>query len=523
MVSDPVEPFVETKWVGKKVSHGNTFDYLVIGGGSTGAIVAARLAEDPAVTVCLIEAGPSDEGKPEILELQRWPGLLHTEYDYGYRIEPQERGNSDIVQSRGRMLGGSGSHNICQSWRAPDHDMRDWEAMGATGWGPEDTRKYFDRVLQTTGLEYTPPDNDAASSYIEAGKQLGYTERKMAANAEEEGVGWVALNSKDGMRQSSSVAYLHPLGERHPNLTVLTDSPAYRLTFDDQGNASGVETATGTFSARREVIVSAGAFDTPKLLMLSGIGPTDHLRELGIEVRADLPVGKHLLDHPEAGVVYETVKPIHQPNTVFCDAVLLSKVEGSGTDWPELMMWFFSGDFESFTVGSDSGEKITPEGITAFTIAADILHSKAEGTVTLRSTDPTDPPVIDPKYFSDPEGWDEWILLQGIKLARRIAEQPALAEWISREVQPGPEVQSDEDLLEYARSTAYTAYHPSGTCRMGAADDPDVVLDPELRVRGVGKLRVADGSVFPTLPGCNPNITCMMVGEKAADLIRGIR
>jgi choline oxidase len=504
------------------MSERNTYDYLVIGGGSSGAIVAARLAEDRDVNVCLVEAGPSDEGVPEILELQRWPGLLHTEYDYGYRIEPQERGNSDVVQSRGKMLGGSGSHNICQAWRAPDHDMRDWEAMGATGWGPDDTRTYFDRVLETTGLEYTPPDNEAAASYIEAGKQAGYSERLMAADAMQEGVGWVALNVKDGIRQSSSVAYLHPLGQKHPNLTVMTDTQALRLTFDDQGNASGVETSNGTVYASREVIVSCGAFDTPKLLMLSGIGPADHLRELGIDVRADLPVGEHLLDHPEAGIVYETVKPIHQPHTVFCDAVLLSKVEGSGSDWPELMMWFFSGDFESFTVGSsDPADKVTPEGITAFTIAADILHSKAEGRVTLRSADPADPPVIDPRYFSDAERWDEWILLQGLKLARHLAEQPALAEWIAREVEPGPDVQSDEDLLQYARRTAYTAYHPSGTCRMGAADDPDVVVDPELRVRGVGKLRVADACVFPTLPGCNPNITCMMVGEKAADLIRG--
>jgi choline oxidase len=270
----------------------------------------------------------------------------------------------------------------------------------------------------------------------------------------------------------------------------------------------------------REVIVSAGAFDTPKLLLLSGIGPAEHLREVGIEVRADLPVGKHLLDHPEAGVVCETVRDIHQPNTVFCDAVLLSKVEGAGTDWPELMLWFFSGDFESFTVGSDTGSKITPEGISAFTIAADILHSKAEGTVTLRSSDPADPPVIDPRYYTDPDGWDERIMLEGIKLARKIIAQPALAEWVAREVEPGPEVQSDEDLLDYIRQTSYTAYHPSGSCRMGAADDPDVVVDPDLKVRGIRNLRVADASIMPTLPGCNPNITCMMIGEKAADLIQ---
>jgi choline oxidase len=503
------------------MSDGRAYDYVVVGGGSSGGIVAARLAEDQNTSVCLIEAGPSDEDKPEILQLQRWPELLHSEYDYGYRIEPQERSNSDIVQSRGRMLGGSGSHNICQAWRSPEHDLRDWEAAGAKGWGPEGTRLYFDRVLERTGLEYTPPDNDAAVAFIEAGKSLGYTERKMEADPNREGVGWVALNVRDGIRQSSSDAYLHPIMGKQSNITVMTDTQALRLVFDEQGNASGVETSNGTVNARREVIVSAGAFNSPKLLMFSGIGPEAHLRDLGIPVRANLPVGEHLLDHPESGIVYETNRPIHQPNTVYCDAVLLSKVPDAGTDWPELMMWFFSGHFESFTAGSGTSERISPEGITAFTIAADILHSKAEGRVTLRSADPSAPPIIDPRYFTDPEGWDERIMLAGMKLARRIAEQPALQSWIKREVDPGPDVQSDQDLAEFARSTAYTAYHPAGTCRMGAEGDPGSVVDPELRVRGVGNLRVADASIFPTLPVCNPNIICMMVGEKCADLIRG--
>lgn len=500
-----------------------TFDYLVIGGGSSGAIVAARLTEDPEITVCLIEAGPTDEDKPEILELQRWPGLLHTGYDYGYKVEPQERGNDDVVHSRGRMLGGSGSHNICQAWRSPDHDMRAWEATGATGWGPEGTRLHFDQVLERTGLSYAGKDNDAAQAFIEAGKQAGYPQREMAADAESDGVGWVALNAWNGIRQSSSVAYLRPETGTPENLTILTDTTTLRLIFDDSGRTIGVETTAGPLYATREVILSCGAFDTPKLLMLSGIGPADQLRQHGIDVRADLPVGEHLLDHPEAGVVYETTRPIHQPNTVFCDAVLVTGVPGVGTEWPELMLWFFSGDFESFTVGSDGDTRITPEGVTAFTIAADVLHSKAEGRVTLRSTDPADPPLIDPRYFTDPDGWDEQIMLEGLKMARKIAKQPALAEWIAREVAPGPEVRSNKDMLDYIRRTSYTAYHPSGTCRMGASDDPGAVVDPELRVRGVPGLRVADASIMPTLPGCNPNITCMMIGEKAANLIRNNR
>jgi choline oxidase len=505
------------------MTRSNTFDYLVIGGGSAGAIVAARLAEDSEITICLIEAGPTDEDKPEILELQRWPGLLHTDYDYGYKVEPQERGNDNVVHSRGRMLGGSGSHNICQAWRSPDHDMHAWEAAGASDWGPAGAREYFDRVLERTGLSYAGKDNDAAQAFIQAGKQAGYPEREMAADAETEGIGWVALNARDGIRQSSSVAYLRPESGTPANLTIFTDTTAMRLLFDDAGRATGVETTAGSLYATREVILSCGAFDTPKLMMLSGIGPADHLRAHGIEVRADLPVGEHLLDHPEGGVVYETTRAIHQPNTVFCDAVLLTGVPGGGTDWPELMLWFFSGDFESFTTGVDGDTGITPEGVTAFTIAADVLHSKAEGRVRLRSSDPADPPVIDPRYFTDADGWDEQIMLEGLKIARKVAEQPALSDWIAREVAPGPDVQSDEELLEYIHRTSYTAYHPSGTCRMGASDDPGAVVDPELRVRGIPGLRLADASIMPTLPGCNPNITCMMIGEKAADLIRGKR
>lgn len=503
------------------MSEGNGYDYLVIGGGSAGAIVAARLAEDRSKSVCLVEAGPSDEGRPEILELQRWPELLFSEYDYRYEIEPQERGNSEIVHNRGRMLGGSGSHNFCQAWRAPDHDLREWEASGAAGWGPEDTRPYFDRVLERTGLEYPSPDNDAVNAFIEAGKQAGYSERTWNADANREGVGWVALNSRNLLRRSASVAYLHQLSGLPSNLTVMTETRVSRLVFDERENASGAETSRGVLHARHEVIVACGVFDSAKLLMLSGIGPGGHLRELGIGVRSDLPVGEHLLDHPEGLTVYETKRPIHQPNTMYCDAVLLANVSEAGTGWPELMMWFYSGHFEEFISQSDGKDRITPEGLTAFSLAPDLTHSRSEGVVRLRSADPADPPLIDPRYFTDPEGWDEQMMLAGVKLARRIAQQPALSSWIKREVEPGPEVQGDEELAEYARRTSYTAYHPAGTCRMGAPDDPRAVVDPELRVRGIGGLRVADASIFPTLPGCNPNITTMMVGEKCADLVGG--
>ncbi len=394
-----------------------------------------RLAEDADVSVCLLEAGPSDEGIPEILELPRWPELLQSKYDYDYAIEPQERGNSDIRQSRARVLGGCGSHNVCQAWRAPDYDLRAWEAAGATGWGPEGTQRYYDRVFERTGLEHDSPDNNAAAAFIEACKEAGYPEHTWNADGGREGTGWVPVNAKGKLRRSSSVAYLHPLSELPPNLEVRTEVQALRILVDDGGNAIGVETSAGEVSARREVIACAGVFDSAKLLLLSGIGPAAHLQELGIDVRADLPVGEHLLDHPEGVVIYRTTRPIRQPSTTWCDAVLLAKAPGSSSEGPDLMMWFFSGHFEEFT--TKAGEV---DEMTAFSLGPDVTHPRSEGTVTLRSPDPSDPPRIDPRYFTDPDGYDEQMVLEGIKLARRIAGAARARSGSSGSSSRGPEM-----------------------------------------------------------------------------------
>jgi choline oxidase len=239
------------------------YDYVIVGGGSAGAVVAARLAEDAGVSICLLEAGPSDEGKPEILELPRWPELLQSEYDYDYAMEAQERGNSDIRHSRARVLGGCSSHNICQAWRAPDYDLRAWEAGGAAGWGPEGTRRYYDRVLERTGLEHDSPDNDAAAAFIEACKQAGYPEHTWDADGGREGTGCVPVNAKGKLRRSSSVSYLHPLSGLPQNLDVRTEVQALRILLDEEGSAIGVVSSDGELSARREVIVCAGVFYSP--------------------------------------------------------------------------------------------------------------------------------------------------------------------------------------------------------------------------------------------------------------------
>ncbi len=490
------------------------FDYVIIGGGTAGAVIAARLAEFQAGTICLLEAGPADEGDQRVLELRNWPNLLGSELDFDYGIEPQARANSRIRHSRGRVLGGCSSHNSAIAFRAPDADMRTWERLGATGWGPDGTRPYFDRVFERIHIETAPPQNACAASFVEAAQQAGFPLVTFNTADVREGVGWFQLNKRGPLRQSSSAAYLHPLSKLPANLTVLPGVPAHRIILDDHGNAAGAETARGKILAHREVILCCGAFDSPKLLLLSGIGPADHLRQVGIPARVDLPsVGEHFMDHPEGVVMWEAARPVPEVSSQFWEAGLFVRTD-STLQWPDLMYHFGTVPFDIHT--APLGYPTAPN---AFCLTPHVSRARSEGVVRLRSADPAAPPRLDPRYFTDREGHDERVMLAGIKLARFIAAQPALHSWIKRELAPGANVQDDAALSEYGRRTANTVYHPAGTCRMGAADDPDAVVDPQLRVRGLGRLRVADASVFPALIGVNPCITCMMIGEKCAALV----
>ena len=491
------------------------FDYLVLGGGTAGAVVAARLAEDPEASVCLVEAGPSDEGDWRILELWNWVNLLGTELDYDYLIEPQERGNGLIRHSRGKMLGGCSSHNSAIAFRTPDVDLGIWERSGAAGWGPEDARPYFDRLFDRVNVETVLPGNTCSEAFVEAARQAGFPPIRFNDEELREGVGWLQLNARGAIRQSSSVAYLHPIGELPPNLTLLTDTKVDRILLDDHGDAVGAETDRGTIRARREVVVCCGAFDTPKLLMLSGIGPADHLYDVGVPVMADVPgVGEHLLDHPEGVVMWESARPVPMMSRQGWEAALFARTDPDA-DEPDVMFHFGTSAFDLNTaqLGYPTAEQ-------AFCLTPNVMRARSEGVVRLRSGDPSAPPLIDFRYFTDPDGYDDRVITEGVKLARAIAGQPALRPWVKRELAPGPDVRTDEEISEYARRTANTVYHPAGTCRMGAEDDPGAVVDPRLRVRGVGRLRVADASVFPTMIGTNPCITCMMIGEKCADLVK---
>jgi choline oxidase len=510
------------------------FDYVIVGGGSSGCALAARLSEDPSTTVCLLEAGPSDVDDPAVLRLEDWMALLDSGYDWDYPVEPQQRGNSFLRHARARVLGGCSSHNSCIAFWTPREDLDEWAAMGCTGWGAEECWPLIRRLETNDGrwqghgrsgpvnLRQIPPDDPCGVALLAAAATAGLpTVRFNEGETVCEGAGFFQINAApDNTRMSSSHAYLHPVLDRRPNLEVRTEAWAARLLFDTS-HATGVEYQAGigpgrvTVGARREVIVCAGAIDTPKLLMLSGIGPAGHLRELGIDVLVDAPgVGANLDDHVEGLVMWEAARPMVTRSTQWWEIGLFTRTE-PGLDRPDLMMHYGSVPFDMNTVRH--GYPTTDNG---FCLTPNVCRGRSRGTVRLRSRDFRDRPKVDPRYFTDAEDHDMRVMLAGVRLARRIAEQLPLKEWVARELAPSPDAVTDDELTDYVIKTHNTVYHPACTARMGPAGDPFAVVDPELRVRGVSGLRVADASIMPFLPAINPNITCMMIGEKCADLVR---
>lgn len=490
------------------------FEYIIVGGGTAGAITAARLAR-AGKKVALFEAGPSDEGQEGVLTLRDWQQMLETEWDYDYTIEPQPHSNGRIRHARGKVLGGCSSHNSCIAFVPPAYDMEIWEQRGATGWGPDGVRSAFEKLLANVHLETAPPVNDCGRAFVEAAQEAGYPLLDFTADWNfGRGVGYFALNKKGEIRQSSSVAYLHPLSQWGDELTIYTGIFVEKILLDENNCAIGVQTPAGPVYCSHEVIVACGAFDSPKLLLLSGIGPADHLAEVGVPLRVELPgVGENLLDHPESVVAWESSQPVPPDSTQYWEIGLFDFTRPD-LPAPDLMFHFGTQVFDL-----QAQHYGYPTAAHGFSLTPNVARATSQGTVRLRSADPSAPPRIDFRYYTDHEGEDARVLVEGIKLARRIAEQPALRPWIARELFPGPAIQTDEEILAYALEVANTVYHPAGTCKMGAADDPTAVVDPHLRVRGVAGLRVADAAVFPTMIGINPNLTCMMIGERCAELV----
>jgi choline dehydrogenase-like flavoprotein len=507
------------------------FDVVVVGGGTAGAVVAGRLSADPGLRVCVIEGGPSDVGDERVLRLRNWLNLLETEYDYDYPTVPQPRGNSHIRHSRARVLGGCSSHNTMISFVPPPEDFADWEAAGATGWSWPVMRPYWERLAIHIQPVARADRNPLAADFVAACHSALGVPVRADFNAEPfaDGVGFLPVGyyPETGVRSSASVAYLHPYLDR-PNLTILTETWAYRLDTDGGGAVTGVRVRTAggehlMVRAAGEYVLCAGAIDTPRLLLLSGIGPAGDLEKLGIDVASDVPgVGEHLLDHPESLILWEAARPIPPQSAMDSDAGLFVRrpaaiqpaaIQPAATR-PDLMFHLYQ---IPFTVNTARlGYDVPAHG---FGMTPNVPRPHSSGRLWLVDADPSTKPALDFRYFTDPDGHDEQTIVDGLRIAREVAATEPFRSWIAREIAPGPTLQTDQELSAYGRAAHHTVYHPAGTCRMGAADDPLAVVDPRLRLRGFTNVRVADASVLPTMTSVNPMIAVLMIGERAADLV----
>ncbi|WP_053698600.1 GMC family oxidoreductase [Streptomyces sp. NRRL F-5755] len=508
----------------------NEFDYIIVGGGSAGCVVASRLSEDTAVNVLLIEAGAWDDA-PGIHDAGRFRELWGSEYDWSYTTTAQQHlGGRAVPCPRGRVLGGSGSINGMLYVRGNPRDFDHWQSLGNKGWGYRDVLPYFlkSEHYDGPGSEHHAHDGPLAVrqksaedstgtelAFVEAVAQFGFDEPVMDFNGErqENGAGFHQVTvSPDGTRASTSTAFLRAALGR-PNLRVATDALTTRVCFDGS-RARGVQySREGQMHeavARAEVVLCAGAIDSPKLLMLSGVGRPDALREHGIDCVADLPgVGRHLQDHLITGVAYASRTPAEEA-AVGEVGLFLSTPWDTGVAGPDLQFHFF----RDLHLGPAS--LVGDPGAPGFTIAPTLLQPRSEGQVTLRSADPRDPARIDPRFLADED--DARALAFGIRMARELAHMPAFTPFRGPELAPGPDAVTSTELKEYIINHVETVFHPVGTCAMGHHSES--VVDDQLRVHGVEGLRVIDASVMPRIVSANTHAATIMIGELGADLVR---
>jgi choline dehydrogenase-like flavoprotein len=526
------------------------YDYVIVGAGPAGCVLAARLSADPAVRVLLLEAGPEDTD-PYI----HWPVGFYkltgsTKNAWGYETAPLAHLDGRRMWfPQGRVLGGGGSINAQVFTRGHPKDYDEWAGEdGCAGWSYQDVLPYFRRFEDNErfsnawhgtggpiGVSDPISPHPISKVFVRAAQEAGLPYNPDFNGERQEGCGLYQVTQRRGRRSSAAVEYLRPAMAR-PNLTVRTRAMATRILVE-HGRAAGVEYAEGsarhTARAEAEVVVTAGAVGSPKLLLLSGVGPADELRALGIEVVHDLPgVGRNLQDHIDVYVIselngsysYNKHTQLHrqlwagiQYYAFGCGPVTSNLAEAGG-------FWYADPNARSpdvqfhFLPGSGLEAGVTQLGEHGCTLNSAFLRPRSRGSVRLAGSDPFAHPLIDPNYLA--EDYDRAMSIGGFRLAREIMAQPAFRPFLRAERLPGPEVRTDAEVLAHARRHGKTDYHPVGTCKMGV--DETAVVDPELRVRGLACLRVCDSSIMPRLVSSNTNAPTLMIGEKAADLVKGV-
>ena len=524
------------------------FDYVIVGGGSAGCVLAARLTENSTIRVCLIEAGGRDTN-PLIHVPVGFARMTTGPLTWGLTTAPQRHANNrEIPYAQARVLGGGSSINAQVFTRGHPSDYDRWQAEGAVGWGFRDVQKYFLRSEGNTILSgrwhgtdgpigvSNLPAQPVTRAFVQSCQEMGIPYNADFNGENQAGAGVYQTTTRNNRRCSAAVGYLRPALQR-PNLTLITDALVLRVLIE-KGRASGAEYAVGgavhRARADSEVIVTSGAIGSPKLMLLSGIGPAAHLQSLGITVQCNLPgVGQNLTDHFGIDIVAElkahtSLDKYHKPHwalwagieyALFKSGPVASNVVEGGAFWyadktapsPDLQFHFLAG------AGAEAGVPSVPKGKSGVTLNSYTLRPKSRGSVTLRSANPRVLPIVDPNFLAEPD--DLRISVEGVKISREMFGQPSLQKYIRDICFPNAAVKTQADYEAYARQNGRTSYHPVGSCKMGS--DDMAVVDRQLRVIGLDGLRICDSSIMPSLIGSNTNAATIMIGEKAADLIRG--